>query len=154
MADHKRLIRNLIVCTSQKNWDLFCKQCDKLNPSDPVIVFRYMLREAILSFPDIVYRTNVIVLRDNPLEIPMETWMAEVGPEGDRLYFEFIPFHDRIIFTLKDDLEMTGEIMHNPIQVAYPECMYKPMTWMPFTARVAFDGQATTNLNDLIKGKK
>jgi len=144
--------RNLIVCTSQKNWDLFCKQCEKLNPSDPVGVFRYMLHEAVLSFPDSVYHTNAEILQ-NHRKIPMDAWMAEVGLEGDRLYFELTPFQDRIVFVVREDKQMFQDLLRNPVQVAYPECMHKPLVWLPFTTRLAFDGQQSVDLRELTKGK-
>ena len=150
----RRLNRNLIICTSPKNWERFCNQCKKLNPSDPTEVFRYMLREALLTFEDHMYENNVEILHRHRLTVPMDTWMAEVGPAGDRLYFELTPYHDRVIFVEKDNNEMLDEILRNPVQVAYPECVYKPLVWLPFTTQVVFDGQARTDLTGLIGGKK
>lgn len=150
----RRLNRNLIVCTTTGCWDLFCKQVRKLNHSSPEDVFRYMLREALISFDDYVYDQNVEILQRSPLSVPMDTWMAEVGMEGDRIYFELTPYHDRLIFMKKNDNEMMQEILRNPVQVAYPECLGKPFVWLPFTTQIAFDGQVKTDLTGLIGGKK
>ncbi len=155
-TDHKRLLRNLIVVTSQKNWDLFCKQCKQLAPSDPVIVFRYMVREAVLCFSPEMYDQNVEILKNNPKTIPLDTWRAEVGVT-DKLYFELTPFHDRLLFALDEGAggkrEMTQDLLANPMQVAYPECMYKPLDWLPFTESVSFDGQNGVYLQGLLSGK-
>lgn len=152
MADHNKLLRNLIVVTCQKNWELFCAQVAKLPGADPTIVLRYMLRQAVSSFPDCVYRTNVHIMQ-NPDLGDMDTWEVEVGPEGDWLWFELTPYHDRIIFTLKNDQEMTGELLRNPVQVAYPECMVRPLAWIPYTP-VAFDGANVADLTGLFGAKK
>jgi hypothetical protein len=153
-ARYQKLLRNLIVCTTTACWDLFCKQVKKLNQSDPQDVFRYMLRQAILSFDENVWYQNVEILQHHPMSIPMDTWVAEVGIAGDRICFELTPYYDRLIFMKKNDDEMMGEILRNPVQVAYPECMGKPFVWLPFTAPIAFDGQAQTDLTGLIGGKK
>ncbi len=152
MNDHTRLIRNLIVVTSQRAWDLFCNQVRKSPESDPLTVFRYIVREAILSFPDSVYVNNPKVLfSGGPPKEALDTWAAEVGLEGDRVWFELTPYNDRLLFDLRGFPESTKEMLQSPIQVAYPECMYKPLTWLPFTTALAFDGQQSMNLKDLYR---
>jgi len=112
-----------------------------------------MIREAVLSFPDSVYDNNVDILQNQKPE-GLDSWRAEVGLEGDRVYFELTPYHDRLVFVKENDLEMTRDLMNNAMQIAYPECMYRPFNWLPYTTQVSFDGQQIVNMEGLLSNRK
>jgi hypothetical protein len=153
---HPRLLRNLIVVTSKEIWDLFNRQCRLLDPRyDSEGVFRYLLTEALKYIDPAAFDNNVKLMRECKVSSEgLDVYHAEVGPVGRRVYFEFTPFHNRMLFVVQGDFRLFQSMVEKPIQVSYPDCLEKPLVWLPFTEQLAFDGQASPYMRGILSGRK
>lgn len=134
-----RLDKKLIVCTSRQIWGIFTAQVQKVDPAlEPNSVIRLIVRRTLLEVDHVTFRTNPICLKHQQ---PMDVWECDVGPKNDRVEFQVVPYHDRLIFSIRDNFEVEDDLIKNAIQVDYPECMTKVFDWIPFVTATAGDRQ-------------
>jgi hypothetical protein len=142
----KDLLRNLHVVTTHQTWSLFVKQVSAIPEATPETAFRQILKMAIQTFPAARYSDNMKALRKRweGKAASVKAWTASIGLPSEAETFQIIPAENRLVFSA----EKCGvPFLEDMIQIAYPECMYKPFNWMPFSRQVVFEGQNKSGIN-------